>query len=542
MRCDARSGDLVGCRGHAFKPRAGTREPVQLYREIEKFRLDMKRGILTTMPAAEKSLIVRRWLNLLIDEGAFNPGGLYLFTPLPRSIEDGLDKTGDIDEAARKLDAFTESWHADGSLGNIREELWKTVEVQSLAVEGSVVRLKATAGERPVALAVHVYKGGTVHVTADMPGFFAGEKLEPEPITVADVGSGIAVKASWGEIRIGRKPYRLQVAAGGKRLWDEQEVQYLVDKNQVKAVRHYAKLVPEDHFYGFGERYRQLDYRGSVLSHWHSPSTPSIMRGKYADTYGAIAFTVNPRGMGLFWNSSYRGQFDLGASEPNVCKATFFGPVFDYYLFFDPSPLAILSRYTDVTGKPLVPPPWAFLARWAAAEAAGRWTARRRLRWTRSRKRSRKWSGLDFPTARSTSSPLENPSGWSACSKPMASAGWPGIALASSIPLPGGRKTAWRATKRSASRCTCATARCSRFPRTVFSPARCCSILLTHGPPRCSWTLKGNPWNAVFAAECSMMATMSRLTPSLPTAEAERRCMACTRITTCGPMARPGTS
>jgi alpha-glucosidase (family GH31 glycosyl hydrolase) len=334
----------------------------QCYREIEQFREGMKQhpDFLSSTSPERKAIIVRKWLQLIIDEGAVNPGGMQLFMPSPREIEDLLSKPGREDEAARKLDVVNESWHVDGSAGNIRDHLWKAVEVRSFAAGPSSIALKAVAGDKPVGLTVRVYKNGMVRVTADKPGFFNDATLAPDAIAAADKGNAIEVTSSWGTLSISKQPYALRVTVRGQTVWDEKGVQFLYRDGALCGVRHSAGLVGGDHFYGFGSRHRQLDYRGSVVTHWHSPATPSINRGHFSETYAPIAFMVNPRGIGLFWNSSYRGQFDLGASEPDLFKAAFFGPVFDYYLFCDPSPLTIIGRYTDITGKPLVPPEWAF--------------------------------------------------------------------------------------------------------------------------------------------------------------------------------------
>lgn len=385
------------------EPAAGASVPMtpeartQLYQEIERFRAELKRPGAAPAEAGRRQALVQRWLDLVIDEGALNPGGLYGVVPLPRDIADGLKRTGDSEAAARQLDAFTGYWHADGSLGNIRKERWKDVEVASFSAEGAAVRLACTAGQVPANFTLRIYRKGVIRVTGDTPGFFGDETLEPDTVVVRDGADALTVEASWGEIRITKRPFGVRVAVGGKTLWEEAAVQVLPDGGRVKAVRQRARLAPEDRFYGFGERYRQLDYRGAVLTHWQSPSTPSIMRGKYADTYAPVAFAVNPRGMGLFWNSSYRGQFDLGASEAGVYKATFSGPVYDCYLFFGATPPDVIARYTDLTGKPLLPPEWALKPQMGGG--GSRWTldGRSKTPLAEAEKEVRKMLGLGFP-------------------------------------------------------------------------------------------------------------------------------------------------
>ncbi len=61
----------------------------------------------------------------------------------------------------------------------------------------------------------------------------------------------------------------------------------------------------------------------------------------------------------VFDNSSYRLRADIGKTESNQYRLTQHGPIFDFY-FWIGSPEKRLQSYTALTGKPPLPPRWAF--------------------------------------------------------------------------------------------------------------------------------------------------------------------------------------
>jgi len=114
-------------------------------------------------------------------------------------------------------------------------------------------------------------------------------------------------------------------------------------------------LDPEDHFYGGGERFTRLDHVGKSLRTWNRNSY-----GARSDvTYKAIPLVVGTRGYGLFVDVPTAVTFHLGSRSNRALTIEAPGPELDYYLIAG-TPAEILGAYTDLTGKPAVPPAWAF--------------------------------------------------------------------------------------------------------------------------------------------------------------------------------------
>jgi alpha-D-xyloside xylohydrolase len=114
-------------------------------------------------------------------------------------------------------------------------------------------------------------------------------------------------------------------------------------------------LDPEDHFYGGGEKFTRLDHVGRTIRIWNR--NPYGARSELA--YKNIPLLVGSRGYGLFVDVPTAVTFHVGSRSNRTFTVEAAGPELDYYLLAG-SPKEILSTYTDLTGKPPVPPEWAF--------------------------------------------------------------------------------------------------------------------------------------------------------------------------------------
>ena len=76
-------------------------------------------------------------------------------------------------------------------------------------------------------------------------------------------------------------------------------------------------------------------------------------------TYKPVPVFHSTKGYSVFDNSTYRLRADIGIADSQQYRLTQQGPVFDYYFWMEP-PTDALQSYTDLTGKPILPPKWAF--------------------------------------------------------------------------------------------------------------------------------------------------------------------------------------
>jgi alpha-glucosidase (family GH31 glycosyl hydrolase) len=115
----------------------------------------------------------------------------------------------------------------------------------------------------------------------------------------------------------------------------------------------------DEAFYGFGERFNALDQRGQCLDNY--------VYGQYTNqgkrTYIPIPFFMSSRGYGCWLMTERQAKFDLAATDSSRWSLT--GNVeedasLEMKFFLGQPPHAIVQAFTDLTGKPQLPPPWVF--------------------------------------------------------------------------------------------------------------------------------------------------------------------------------------
>lgn len=112
----------------------------------------------------------------------------------------------------------------------------------------------------------------------------------------------------------------------------------------------------DDHFYGFGEKFGDLDKRGREMVQWHCDAVGVSSER----TYKNIPFFMCSRGYGIFCNTSAKSRFQMGSHHYKTWQMVVHEPLLDSFYIFGPSLKKILSRYTDITGKPRMVPDWSF--------------------------------------------------------------------------------------------------------------------------------------------------------------------------------------
>lgn len=120
-------------------------------------------------------------------------------------------------------------------------------------------------------------------------------------------------------------------------------------------MREQLSLSVGELIYGMGERFTPFVKNGQSVDIWNADGGTSTEQ-----SYKNIPFYVSNKGYGVFVNHPEKVSFEI-ASEM-VTKAGFSvpGESLDFFLINGPTMKEVLSRYTDLTGKPSLPAPWTF--------------------------------------------------------------------------------------------------------------------------------------------------------------------------------------
>lgn len=133
---------------------------------------------------------------------------------------------------------------------------------------------------------------------------------------------------------------------------------------------------PTEHFFGFGERFNKLDQAGRAVKirTFDQPGNKFDPAHPANDdfTYIAAPWFLSSRGYGFHLDSSAESTFDMRktAADRYVVHQPFIPdrtPGLALHLISGPKLTDVLSRYTGLSGRPPLPPPWAF-GPWISAD------------------------------------------------------------------------------------------------------------------------------------------------------------------------------
>jgi alpha-D-xyloside xylohydrolase len=123
----------------------------------------------------------------------------------------------------------------------------------------------------------------------------------------------------------------------------------------IRSVVGSFAMAPDEQFYGFGEKFGPIAQRGRVVA--------SFNRGAGTWTEGEhknVPLVLSSRGYGVYFNTSYPVLFNMGAKSNATWCFAVAEPELDFYVIDGPSYKEILARYTELTGRPKLPPRWSF--------------------------------------------------------------------------------------------------------------------------------------------------------------------------------------
>jgi len=113
---------------------------------------------------------------------------------------------------------------------------------------------------------------------------------------------------------------------------------------------------PDEHFYGFGEKFTNFDKRGQRLEMWHYDAY-----GVHSErAYKNVPFFVSTRGYGIFVDSTTFINFDMAASNHSAFTLVVPDSALDYYVIVGPEVKTVITRYASLVSFPILPPKCAF--------------------------------------------------------------------------------------------------------------------------------------------------------------------------------------
>src|SRR5215208_2408478 len=128
-----------------------------------------------------------------------------------------------------------------------------------------------------------------------------------------------------------------------------------VDTPRGRYIHEQLNLGAGECVYGLGERFTAFVKNGQVVDMWNQDGGTSSEQA-----YKNIPFYLTNRGYGVFVNHPEQVSFEVASEKVERVQFSVPGEALEYFLIYGPTPKEILERYSTLTGRPALPPPWSF--------------------------------------------------------------------------------------------------------------------------------------------------------------------------------------
>ena len=111
----------------------------------------------------------------------------------------------------------------------------------------------------------------------------------------------------------------------------------------------------DEYVYGLGERYTPFVKNGQTVEMWNEDGgTASEI------TYKNIPFYITNKGYGVLLDNEGDAAYEIASEKVERVQFSVEGERLDYYVINGRTPKGTISKYTELTGKPALPPAWSF--------------------------------------------------------------------------------------------------------------------------------------------------------------------------------------
>ena len=183
------------------------------------------------------------------------------------------------------------------------------------------------------------------------------EFASPNQIHVEEQTSCYEIFTGTLRIRVNKNPFQLQIFDKWQKLLlsDFEDRGFVADSTKKIT---YKTLRQDEQFLGLGEKTGPLNRRGRAYKMWNSDKP---CYGVDEDPlYKSIPFFMSNYNYGIFLDNTYKTEFKFGTESEDYFSFETPGGEMIYYFIYGKDYKEIIGQYTQLTGKPVMPPKWAF--------------------------------------------------------------------------------------------------------------------------------------------------------------------------------------
>ena len=233
---------------------------------------------------------------------------------------------------------------------------------RGMTLDGVVLTFHiSVAREGVFHIVVNHYEG----VKKKTPSFVVQENLQP--LACEETENGFVLKSGENELQITKKPFGMEFFCAGKRMtkMTGEDFSYIrtgdsgvflyEEQAEASYMRGATGLSVGEMIYGLGEQFGPFVKNGQSIDMWNEDGGTSSELA-----YKNVPFYLSNRGYGIFVNHPERVSFEIGTERVEKTAFSVPGEGLDFYYFGGGTMKKALSLYTELTGKPALPPAWSF--------------------------------------------------------------------------------------------------------------------------------------------------------------------------------------
>lgn len=159
------------------------------------------------------------------------------------------------------------------------------------------------------------------------------------------------------KVKVNRKNFGLEFFDGNRNVnaGDAKGLAWITGPDGATYMRAQLNINVGEQIYGLGERFTPFVKNGQTVDIWNKDGGTSSDQ-----SYKNVPFYLSSEGYGVFVNHPEEVSFEIGSEVVSKSQFSVRGEYLDYYIINGPTPKEVINRYTDLTGKPALPPAWSF--------------------------------------------------------------------------------------------------------------------------------------------------------------------------------------
>lgn len=190
----------------------------------------------------------------------------------------------------------------------------------------------------------------------------------PQKLQVEDTEEKMTITSGSLSLVITKNPWSMTYMSNGKALTGSGNRDLALMKTDYKGdfyevngdlentyMREQLNIGVGELLYGTGERFTPFVKNGQTVEIYNEDGGTSTEQA-----YKNIPFFLSNKGYGVLVNHPERVSLEFGTESVTKTSFCVEGGSLDYFFFNGPTMKDVLTRYTDLSGKPSLPAPWTF--------------------------------------------------------------------------------------------------------------------------------------------------------------------------------------